>query len=96
MPDALTVGVQPTDLNALTDLAIETDNYQREQRWEHSSHLVPTVPLTSSSVFPARSVDEPMQLGRARLTHSALSLEACLYYQQAGHFIADCPSLQKN
>lgn len=39
--DSLVAGVQPKDLNELTDHAIELDNYQTERRRERSLHSIP-------------------------------------------------------
>lgn len=98
---ALVVSVRPKDLNELIDFTIKVDNYQRERSRERVSHSIPPwslvrhqaslphVQLRSPSAGPCPLNEEPMQLGRSRLTATErrrhLTSGACLYCGQVGH-----------
>lgn len=94
-----------TDLESLIDMAIRLDNRLRERRRERTetSRNVPSqrslAPLMTPDL-PATYVtctEEPMQLGRSRLTRSErdrrMKERCCLYCGESGHFRASCPIL---
>lgn len=94
---------RPVSLRELIDPTIELDNYQMERRQEHArSSAPPRVPAllrsSSPSVPSTRpstcQEDEPMQLGRARLSvverRRRLTTGLCFYCGQEGHHITDC------
>lgn len=85
---------------------------QRERTGRQSLPRVPPLPqITSSTSAPANispvhssppvqsTGEEPMQLGRARLTPAERNRRQmsglCLYCGQAGHYISTCPQLPK-
>ena len=53
----------------------------------------------SSPTDPPPALEEPMQLGRSRLTPEERQrwrdLQLCIYCGQSGHFLAQCPALPK-
>lgn len=104
--DALMARVRPTSLDELIDWAVKLDNYQRERHCERA----PAAPFLRSPVAPRSSSppaslvpppggfhgggEEPMQLGRARLSvgewRRRLTAGLCLYCGQEGHLISQC------
>lgn len=115
LKDELALRDEPGSLEGLRALAIRIDNRLRERARERTSRprrvsipsVTPsTVASPSVSPFPNREpttpsgdLEEPMQLGRARLTPSErqrrLKLKLCIYCGQAGHFLSSCPSTPK-
>lgn len=60
-----------------------------------SNTPLPLVSIQSSSASPPVTPDEPMQLGRTRLTPAErlrrIKAGECIYCGQIGHFLATCP-----
>lgn len=89
--DALVSGARPRDLSEMIDRAIELDNYQRERarsppprpRLSQHHEQLPTPPVGAHFCS-----EEPMQLGRTRLSSAErcrrFASDACLYWQ-TGH-----------
>ncbi len=86
----------PTGLDELVDLALRVDA-RLQQRYlcglrkftpEYSS-------LDTGDMVSHSSVDEPMQVGRARLSREERDRRRmrrlCMYCGAAGHFLASCP-----
>ncbi|KAK7886523.1 hypothetical protein WMY93_026144 [Mugilogobius chulae] len=109
--DELAVRDETNSLEALITLATTLDNRLRERRREkanrqpisrgHVSVQSSTSPIASTT-FPVPSsssdiaqVEEPMQLGRARLAPDERLRRQksglCIYCGQAGHYISTCP-----
>ena len=99
----------PTSLDALIALAIRTDNrrtqlrrYREERRSGRDQHTAPRESrwLTPHRVSPEkphlRSDEEPMQLGRARLSPEERLKRRqegrCFYCREASHLVNSCPS----
>ena len=112
LKDELAAREVPDELTSFVALAIKIDNRLRERQRERttrSSRPSPPakpVPLRSTSaetqldqppVRPAE--DEPMQLGRAKLTPEErlrrIRAGECLYCGQRGHFVSNCPARPK-
>lgn len=106
---------KPTSLNELVGLAIDVDERVRERRRERARHQIDpprrresaTGPFLSGAsappvpelCTPVPSGEEPMQLGRARLTVAEKQRRRtqglCLYCGERGHLRDACPSLPK-
>ncbi|XP_036968157.1 uncharacterized protein LOC119027253 isoform X2 [Acanthopagrus latus] len=99
----------PTSLDALIALAIRTDNrrtqlrrYREERQSGRDQHTAPRESRwpTPHRVFPEkphlRPDEEPMQLGRARLSPEERLKRRqegrCFYCREAGHLVNSCPS----
>lgn len=99
----------PTDLNALISLAVKIDNRlveRKRERSQRATHLPtysrqqragersPELSVSGSSSSPV-APEEPMQLGRTRLSpeerQKRMSEGRCIYCGQHGHFLARCP-----
>lgn len=109
--DELALRDECGSLNQLIDIAIRLDNRIRERVRERQEaqrrRPQPSAPLpanglsptSSASGNPAPPVEEPMQLGRARLTPAErqrrMEGRLCLYCGQGGHFIGRCPEASK-
>ena len=106
---------KPSTLDDLVSLAIEVDERIRERRSERarsqpntSARALPAVlpchPNSSAAlelmVTAAPSGEEPMQVGRARLTAAEQEFcrakGLCMYCGQRGHTRKDCPILPKD
>lgn len=65
----------------------------------HPPSEPPSSSVSSSTASSPLSTEEPMQLGRLRLTPTErqrrLHLRLCIYCGQAGHVLAHCPALPK-
>ncbi|KAL1259006.1 hypothetical protein QQF64_009583 [Cirrhinus molitorella] len=97
----------PSSLDGLIDLAIRVDNRlslrSRHRRWVVSSELTTRVSSSAFNDTPTQrldfSEDEPMQVGRARLTvkerRRRLDNQLCLYCGEAGHVVAACPAARQ-
>lgn len=110
--DELAARDETQSLEELISLAMRLDNRLRERRRERVSRLEfhttapasPTVPLSfppvPSSNSKSSDVEDPMQLGRARLTPTERQRRRrsglCIYCGQEGHFISACPLLPKD
>lgn len=88
--DALATRVRPSGLDDLIDLAIETNNYQREQYWDHrpcsfpsQSPVRPKAPPLARArspplpATPPISPDEAMQSFRRRGAGASPQVPAC-------------------
>ena len=96
----------PSDLDSLIALAIRTDNRLREIHPSARSRpggtgrfltaSAPEIPLPSGTrpYFPTPRGEEPMQLGRARLSREErqrrLQEGRCFYCGEPGHLVATC------
>ena len=104
--DELASRDKPADLSSLVSLAIRIDGRLRQRRQRAGRSQQPpasraltspfttaATPATSSPV--AAPEEEPMQLGRARLTPAErqrrMAAGLCVYCGKAGHFLASCP-----
>ena len=113
--DELAVRDEPTNLHSLVSLAIKIDNRLRERRRDRSGRACPTNreklsstrqatarPAQRSPPFESSTMeqDEPMQLGRAKLSPAERQLRLrageCLYCGDATHFLANCPIRPKD
>lgn len=113
--DELVVRDESRSLDNLISLATCLDNRIRERRREKASRpLTPTLPpqfrsnsrnspespLSPSTPPTSPSGEEPMQLGRARLTQAERQRRfkggLCLYCGLPGHHLSTCPSLPKD
>lgn len=104
----------PPDLDLLIALAICTDNRLQEWKQRRGTSYIPASAFSSSVVpwrtgphrlppdqpprpAPQRE-EEPMQLGRARLSQEEREWRSpkgrCFYCGTQGHLVADCPSRQ--
>lgn len=107
--DELTTRDPPADLDSLVALAVRIDVRLRERRRERARppvtfpahHSPPTarrLPPPAEESAP-RGQEEPMQLGRARLSPAErerrLRENHCLYCGQPGHFVSSCPVKDK-
>ncbi|KAK5879278.1 hypothetical protein CesoFtcFv8_024597 [Champsocephalus esox] len=97
----------PPDLDSMIALAIRTDTRLQERRREKARKAPPPArsPLrpgfrthnSSTTVKPAsgNTEEEPMQLGRARLSPeekaAAPPERLCFYCGKQGHFLGACP-----
>ena len=102
----------PADLDALIALAIRTDNRRRQFQQQREStprepgrmtttpaSKWPTQQRSPPSTLPhlqAAPVEEPMHLGRARLTPEErqwrLKEGRCFYCGETGHLVSSCPA----
>ena len=98
----------PSDLDSLIALAIRTDNRLRELHPSARSRpggigrfltaSAPEIPLPSGPrpYFPTPGGEEPMQLGRARLSREERQRRQqegrCFYCGETGHLVAVCPA----
>ena len=98
----------PSDLDSLIALAIRTDNrlVERERDRSRPAAIPPgqrgqTTPFLGvppqrfGAAAPPSAVEEPMQLGRARLSpeerQRRLREGRCIYCGEPGHFLVSCP-----
>lgn len=114
LKDELALKDEATDLDSLISTAIKLDNRLRERRRERTnrssnqsrtpmprnSSLVSPNPPTSVQSDPGNSGEEPMQLGRAKLTPAErfrrIKSGECIYCGQLGHYLATCPTRPKD
>lgn len=116
LKDELALKDEFSDLDSVISTAIRLDNRLRERRRERSSRSSalpvlsrsmatsrgPTQPPVPPTPQPAQatSTEEPMQLGRARLTPSErlrrIRAGECIYCGKLGHFLSTCPSRPKD
>ena len=109
--DELAIRDEADSLEEVIALSIWLDNRLCEWRRERASRSMspaftgsslPHLPRTSlpPPVPRAVSAEEPMQLGRTRLTQAQrlqrIRTRVCLYCAQPRHLIAACPSLPKD
>ncbi len=97
----------PSSLDGLIDLAIRVDNRislrSRHRRSGFPPELVTRAASGAASDTPTQhlglSEEEPMQVGRARLTvkerRYRLDNQLCLYCGEAGHVAASCPAVRR-
>lgn len=115
LKDELALKDDSENLDTLISTAIKIDNRLRERRRERnnrsstssrppvprnpSSFVPPNPPIQTSSLLAQGISDEPMQLGRAKLTPAErfrrINAGECLYCGQLGHFLSTCPSRPK-
>ncbi|CAK6964949.1 hypothetical protein NL108_012724 [Scomber scombrus] len=114
LKDELAVRDETTSLAELVSLATRLDNRMRERRRERGSRSLPLIPAPALTACPSsyttvapsgdfhspvQAPDEPMQLGRTRLTPAErlrrMKERLCLYCGLPGHVRLDCPSLPK-
>lgn len=106
---------KPATLEELIQLSIDVDERVRERRGERARHPVnspryrnvapaltaprTTSPPSTAPVTTSPTVEEPMQLGRARLTTAEKERRRiqglCLYCGVKGHLRDTCPALPK-
>lgn len=116
LKDELASKDEPTDFDSLVSLAIRLDNRLRERHREKLGRSRPVYvpraspPSTSrpSKSPPSKSAhsvhdqspEEPMQLGKARLTPAErlrrIQSGECLYCSQQAHFVVTCPVRPKD
>ena len=110
--DQLATREEPTSLDDLINLAIRIDGRLRERRRERAPRGLLSTPqpastpayFTSPLAIPTTSQtatgEEPMQLGRTRLTlaerEARFKAGLCLYCGQKGHRISSCPTRPKD
>ncbi len=97
----------PSSLDGLIDLAIRVDNRislrSRHRRSGFPPELVTRAASGAANDTPPQhlvfSEEEPMQVGRARLTvrerRYRLDNQLCLYCGEAGHVAASCPAARR-
>uniref|UniRef100_A0A3B3ZLD0 CCHC-type domain-containing protein n=1 Tax=Periophthalmus magnuspinnatus TaxID=409849 RepID=A0A3B3ZLD0_9GOBI len=94
LKDELASRDEPSDLKALVTLANRVDNRLQERR-RQARHS----PVRSTARFPSPTAEEPMQIGRARLTAEERirrrAAGECFYCGRRGHFVAACPARPK-
>ena len=106
--DELATREEADTLDEIISLSIRLDNRLRERRREETGSFVPPalaafcsphLPRAALSAPMTRAVteEEPMQLGRTRLTQAErlhrIRNRLCLYCALPGHLISTCPSL---
>lgn len=115
MKDELASHDESVSLDDLISLSIRLDNRLRERRRERNTRTINApstrpacAPVVRAAPSPSQpppllalpSTEEPMQLGRARLTpgerQRRISLGECLYCGQSGHFLRTCPIRPKD
>ncbi|KAK7913158.1 hypothetical protein WMY93_013369 [Mugilogobius chulae] len=101
--DHLTPLDLPTELDALIALASKIDKRLNERERSRSRqfsslrvNFKERLPLSSSApAMPVLESEEPMQVGRTRLSPSErqrrMDEGRCIYCGQLGHFLASCP-----
>lgn len=90
------------DLESLIDVAIRVDHRLRERQLERGRETRLFDPDVHSSTITqpllSNDLDEPMQLGRTRLTQTErdrrMKDRCCLYCGKPGHFRSTCPELK--
>lgn len=107
LKDELASKDEEPNLNALISLVIRLDNRLRERRRERTGRSkTPTsftrpvsIPVEPQPIVSPADTEEPMQLGRARLSPEErlqrLRLGQCLYCGGSNHLIATCPTRPK-
>ncbi len=86
----------PTRFDELVDLALRVDALLQQRGLRGRRKPTPEYTfLDTSNMVSHSSVDEPMQVGRARLSREERDRRRmrglCLYCGAAGHFLASCP-----
>ncbi len=86
----------PLGLDELVDLALRVDARLQQRDLRGRRKLTPRYPfLDTGDTVGHSSVDEPMQVGRARLSREERDRRRmrglCLYCGAAGHFLVSCP-----
>ncbi len=86
----------PSGLDELVDLAFRVDARLQQRDLCGRHKLTPRYPfLDTGDTVSHSSVDEPMQVGRARLSREERDRRRmrglCLYCGAAGHFLVSCP-----
>ncbi len=86
----------PHGLDELVDLALRVDARLQQRDLRGRRKLTPRYPfLDTDDTVSRSSVDEPMQVGRARLSREERDRRRmrglCLYCGAAGHFLVSCP-----
>ncbi len=86
----------PLGLDELVDLALRVDARLQQRDLRGRRKLTPRYPFfDTGDTVGHSSVDEPMQVGRARLSREERDRRRmrglCLYCGAAGHFLASCP-----
>lgn len=111
LKDELALKDDSSDLDSLISTAIRLDNRLRERKRERNTRP-PAVSVLTRSVSNPRAPtllpaplpapvnsEEPMQLGRARLTPAErlrrIRAGECIYCGKLGHFLSTCPSRPK-
>ncbi len=87
----------PTGLDELVDLALHVDARLQQRDLRGRRKFTPEYPsLDTGDTVSHSSVDEPMQVGRARLSREERDRRRmrglCMYCGAAGHFLAIWPS----
>uniref|UniRef100_A0A1A8A2Q5 CCHC-type domain-containing protein n=2 Tax=Nothobranchius furzeri TaxID=105023 RepID=A0A1A8A2Q5_NOTFU len=102
--DQLALCPEPSSLDELIRLAISIDKRQRElRRHEPEPPVFPArerhSKISGRPVSEPPSSEEPMQMGRTRLTPEEREYRQksglCMYCGTAGHFVNSCPALLK-
>ncbi len=86
----------PLGLDELVDLALRVDARLQQSDLRGRRKLTPRYPFfDTGDTVGHSSVDEPMQVGRARLSREERDRRRtrglCLYCGAAGHFLVKCP-----
>ncbi len=86
----------PLGLDELVDLALRVDARLQQRDLRGRRKLTPRYPFfDTGDTVGHSSVDEPMQVGRARLSREERDRRRtrglCLYCGAAGHFLVKCP-----
>lgn len=97
--DELAARVLPEDLNGLIEVAASIDRRLKERRGERfrraPSPLSPQFSVTPRQEVGATFPEEPMQLGRTRLSpeerERRYRQRLCFYCSAAGHQVRNCP-----
>lgn len=113
--DELAVRDEPANLHSLVSLATRIDSRLRERRQERGGRVrtaggAPSLSATRAtpplghrphtSAVPTTELDEPMQLGRARLSPAEkerrMRAGECMYCGDRTHFLVNCPVRPKD